>query len=367
MSISFLTLYLSLVFSISTKSQSIEKIPARINTSPLAELPATELVQRLVNDIGGSETMSEVNRRLHRQKWFGHFADDVSDEDRLELIAALLLTAQNAPRIDYRTTAMAYLSTANAPRVLEPFIAITTSDRDIRARHAAVRLLPDVAKNQRVLSVLVQILESLESKNSTVIQNTRFVGGVIESIGTCGEIAVDALFDIWDDEYYRELYNGHLYSAFASAWGPRDGRSLDFLLSLLREIDLKTEVKGGAVLHAIGVIGQYAQGSDTEPRRVPNRVAVSRVQSALETGLRTDNHPSVIATAATSLAYMTERGDFAILSRLRNVLPLLDPLDQEYLEDLIEVRERLETVVDPPLRVNPPLMDRVPLPPTGSQ
>ena len=86
--------------------------------------------------------MSEINRRLHGQKWFGHFADDVSDEDRLELIAALLLTAKNASDLDHRITAMVYLRDVKEPVVVNEFIDIATNDRDLNIRHCTMSLLP---------------------------------------------------------------------------------------------------------------------------------------------------------------------------------------------------------------------------------
>lgn len=128
-----------------------------LHPSPLAELPAIELVQRLVNDIGGSETVSEIDRRLHGQKWFGHFADDVSDEGRLELIAALLLTAKNASDLDHRITAMVYLREVKEPVVVNEFIDIATNDSDLNIRHCALSLLPYLSRSDlRTLIILLQ-------------------------------------------------------------------------------------------------------------------------------------------------------------------------------------------------------------------
>ena len=347
MLISPLTLSLVLLFSIASNALAQVKV---------SELSAAELVQRLAHHTtDDSRTGSEIRKRL---------GSEALPRQRSELIDALLSVAKNATaHYSHRSSAMVYLTHhGKEPVVIDAYMEIAMNDSDELSCRAA-RKLPYLSReNPRILAFLIEYLESLDRRATFVKRK------VIVAIGVCGEIATDTLFDLWNNERYNNSsYRTSLYSAFGCT-APWSTRSLDFLISQLKESDLKAF--GGCakyILYSLSDAAKVATGALNDfldPPYPTNYSVVSKIRSAVERGLRADNHPEVIRVAATAYLHATRDHDLpATISRLRGFLPYLDAEDQEDLEFLFRLRlNKVKTSQNPPLGVDPPLMDRVPAP-----
>ena len=347
MLISPLTLSLVLLFAIASNAL------ARVKVS---ELSAAALVQRLAHHTtNDSWTRDEISKRL---------GSEALPRQRSELIDALLSVARNATaHYSHRNSAMVYLTHhVKEPVVIDAYMEIAMNDSDELSCHAA-RKLPYLSReNPRILAFLIEYLESLDRRATFVKRK------VIIAIGVCGEIATDTLFDLWNNERYRSTYRTSLYGAFGctAAWSTR---SLDFLISQLEEMDVKTS--WGKALPLLSSLSDTAMvltgrlNDFLDPPHPTNYSAASKIRSAVERELRADNHPLVIKAAARAYLYATHDRDLpATVSRLRGFLPYLDAEDQDDLEFLFRLElNRVKTSQNPPLGVDPPLMDRVPAPP----
>ena len=348
MLISPLTLSLVLLFSIASNAL------ARVKVS---ELSAAALVQRLAHHTTkDSCTRNEISKRL---------GSEALPRQRSELIDALLSVAKNTTaHYSHRISAMVYLThDVKEPVVIDAYMEIAMNDSDELSCTAA-RKLPYLSReNPRILAFLIEYLESLGPRA------TRAKGQIITAIGVCGEIATDTLFDLWNNERYNNSSQRvSLYSAFGctAAWSTR---SLDFLISRLKEKDLKTfEGNTTSILYSLSDAAMVATGSLNDfldPPHPTDYSRVSKIRSAVERGLRADNHPEVIKAAATAYLHATRGHDLpATISRLQGFLPYLEPKDQEDLEFLFRWKwNEVNTSQNPPLWGDPPLMDRVPASP----
>ena len=354
MLIYLLALSLALLFSISSNALAQVRV---------SELSAAELVQRLAHHTTRDHwTTKEIHKRL---------GSEALPQQRSELIDALLSVAKNGTTTEHRRRAMGYLTRyVKGPVVIDAYMDIATNDSDMNMRDLAAKKLPYLSRNDpRILSFLIEYLESLDPRA------TRAKNKIIVAIGVCGEIATDSLFDLWNSVRYEHNMHAHrasFYSAFGctAATSPR---SLDFLISELKKTNLKTlEGYATSILSALSETAQVATGALNDfldPPLPPNYTAASQIRSAVERGLRTENHPWVIKAAATAYLHATRDCDVpSAISRLRGFLPYLEPEDQENLEFLFHWKfQEVRNNQNPPLRVNPPLMDRTPVPPTGSQ
>ena len=342
MLISPLTLSLVLLFAMASNAL------ARVKVS---ELSAAALVQRLAHHTtNDSWTRDEISKRL---------GSEALPQQRSELIDALLSVARNATaHFCHRNPVMTYLTRycVNEPVVIDAYMEIAMNDSDELSWMAA-RNLPYLSReNPRILAFLIEYLESLDRRATFVKRK------VIVAIGVCGEIATDTLFDLWNNERYRSAYRTSLYGAFGctAAWSTR---SLDFLISQLEEMDVKTS--RGKALPLLSSLSDTAMiltgrlNDFLDPPHPTNYSAASKIRSAVERELRADNHPLVIIVAARAYLYATHDRDLpATVSRLRGFLPYLDAEDQDDLEFLFRLElNRVKT------SQNPPLMDRVPAPP----
>lgn len=350
MLISPLTLALVLLFSIASNAL------ARVKVS---ELSAAALVQRLAHHTTkDSCTRNEISKRL---------GSEALPRQRSELIDALLSVAKNATaHYSHRISAMVYLThDVKEPVVIDAYMEIAMNDSDELSCTAA-RKLPYLSReNPRILSFLIEYLESLDSRAA----GARAINSIIVAIGVCGEIATDTLFDLWNNKRYnRDGHRVSLYSAFGCT-AARSTRSLDFLISQLKEKDLKTfEGNTTSILYSLSSAARVATGSLNDfldPPHPTDYAVASKIQSAVEPGLRAENHPDVIKAAATAYLHATRGHDLpATISRLQGFLPYLEPKDQEDLEFLFRWKwNEVNTSQNPPLWGDPPLMDRVPAPP----
>lgn len=347
MLISPLTLSLVLLFSIASNAL------ARVKVS---ELSAAALVQRLAHHTTkDSCTRNEISKRL---------GSEALPRQRSELIDALLSVAKNATApYSHRSSVMGILTHhVKEPVVIDAYMELAMNDSDVHMRIRAARKLPYLSReNPRILAFLIEYLESLGPRA------TRAKGQIITAIGVCGKIATDTLFDLWNNERYNNsVHRVSLYSAFGctAAWSTR---SLDFLISQLKETDLKEPSSyTRCILHSLSSVAMVATGTlndSLDPPHPTDYAAVSKIQSAVEPWLRAENHPDVIKAAATAYLHATRGHDLpATISRLRGFLPYLAPEDQEDLEFLFRWKwNEVNTSQNPPLW--PPLMDRVPAPP----
>ena len=349
MLISPLTLSLVLFFSIASNAL------ARVKVS---ELSAAALVQRLAHHTTkDSRTRWEIYNRLD---------SEAPPRQRSELIDALLSVVRNetAP-YSHRSSVMVILTHhVKEPVVIDAYMELAMNDSDAHMRIRAARKLPYLSReNPRILAFLIEYLESLGPRA------TRAKSQIITAIGVCGEIATDTLFDLWNNERYNNSsHRVSLYSAFGCT-AARSTRSLDFLISQLKEKDLKTfEGNTTSILYSLSSAARVATGSLNDfldPPHPTDYAVASKIQSAVEPGLRTENHPDVIRAAATAYLHATRGHDLpATISRLRGFLPYLEPKDQEDLEFLFRWKwKEVNTSQNPPLWGDPPLMDRVPAPP----
>ena len=346
MLISPLTLALVLLFSIASNAL------ARVKVS---ELSAAALVQRLAHyTTRDQSTRQEIRKRL---------GSEALPRQRSELIDALLSVAKNeTAHYSHRNSVMVYLTRyVKEPVVIDAYMEIAMNDSDELSCSAA-RKLPYLSReNPRILAFLIEYLESLGPRA------TRAKGQIITAIGVCGEIATDTLFDLWNNERYNNSsHRVSLYSAFGCT-AARSTRSLDFLISQLKEKDLKTfEGNTTSILYSLSSAARVATRSlndSLDPPHPTDYAVASKIQSAVEPGLRAENHPDVIKAAATAYLHATRGHDLpATISRLRGFLPYLDPEDQEDLEFLFRWKwNEVNTSQNPPLW--PPLMDRVSAPP----
>lgn len=349
MLISPLTLALVLLFSIASNAL------ARVKVS---ELSAAELVQRLAHHT--------TNDSRTRHEIFDRLDSEAPPRQRSELIDALLSVVRNetAP-YSHRSSVMGFLTHhVKEPVVIDAYMELAMNDSDAHMRIHAARGLPYLSReNPRILAFLIEYLESLDPVPS------KDINWIIGAIGVCGEIATDTLFDLWNNERYNNsVHRVSLYAAFGctAAWSTR---SLDFLISQLKEKDLKTfEGNTTSILYTLSDAARVATGSLNDflhPPHPTDYAAVSKIQSAVEPGLRAENHPDVIKAAATAYLHATRGHDLpATISRLQGFLPYLDPEDQEDLEFLFGWKwNEVNTSQNPPLWGDPPWMDRVPAPP----
>ena len=349
MLISPLTLSLVLLFSIASNAL------ARVKVS---ELSAAELVQRLAHyTTRDQSTRQEIRKRL---------GSEALPRQRSELIDALLSVAKNeTAHYSHRNSVMGYLTRyVKEPVVIDAYMELAMNDSDVHMRIHAARKLPYLSReNPRILAFLLEYLESLDPVPS------KSISGIIVAIGVCGKIATDTLFDLWNNERYNNsVHRVSLYAAFGCT-AARSTRSLDFLISQLKETDLKTS--GGYITPILYVLSKTAMSATDalndflDPPFPPNYAVASKIQSAVEPGLRAENHPDVIKAAATAYLHATRGHDLpATISRLRGFLPYLAPEDQDDLEFLFRWKwNKVNTSQNPPLWGDPPLMDRVPAPP----
>lgn len=349
MLISPLTLSLVLLFSIASNAL------ARVKVS---ELSAAELVQRLAHHTTRDQsTRQEIRKRL---------GSEAPPRQRSELIDALLSVVRNetAP-YSHRSSVMVILTHhVKEPVVIDAYMELAMNDSDAHMRIRAARKLPYLSReNPRILAFLIEYLESLDPVPSKNISR------IIVAIGVCGKIATDTLFDLWNNERYNNSsHRVSLYAAFGCT-AARSTRSLDFLISQLKETDLKTS--GGYITPILYVLSKTAMSATDalndflDPPFPPNYAVASKIQSAVEPGLRAENHPDVIKAAATAYLHATRGHDLpATISRLRGFLPYLAPEDQDDLEFLFRWKwNKVNTSQNPSLWGDPPLMDRVPAPP----
>ena len=239
-------------------------------------------------------------------------------------------------------------------------------EEDISVRRCAVRSLSEAARNQKDLSAkalaaLVQISKTAVERITVDTRSTpaswcgssdenRFIGATIVSIGLLGEIDTCALLELWSSDRFQKRTSTAGPSFIMALGYTGDVKALDFLLSRLRQADLKRHQ--GALFHALGLLGRQFQGNllfdyESVPVRPPDIVSWSKVRAALEQGLQSDNHPITIEVAAEELARITEKGDIATISRLRRILPYLESSAQNRLEKTLDSLEEPNPVVNP--------------------
>ena len=116
------------------------------------------------------------------------------------------------------------------------------------------------------------------------------------SIGLWGEIGTCALLELWSSDRFQKRTSTDGPSFIMALGYTGDVKALHFLLSRLRQANLKRHQ--GALFHALGLLGRQFQGNllfdyECVPVRPPDVVSWSKVRAALEQGLQSDNHPII--------------------------------------------------------------------------
>ena len=353
--INLLTVFLILLFLFSV---NVETSPQTISKdSEFAKLTASELVNRLVMD-SPFHDRRVYHEMVRRAKY-------ASPSDRSQIISAYLSIVNDTSQpSEHRWNAISDLTIvvgAKQPIVADSLIAIAmNNNEELTLRKSAIRALPQVARNQKVLSALIKILNTTKTRGGFDCDIMRFKGRTFVAIGMCGKIGTDILLESFDG-----LGSTYGFNVIEALGHTGDTRALDFLISLLNEVDMK-ERYCGAILNALKLLGQHFQGDYfLEPHGQPDPISLSKVRFALESALNIDHRPDVIKFAGICLTHITPKGDLVTISRLRSFLPYLNPSQHNELEAYIKRLEPSETIVTPPIDV--PLMDRVPTPPTRSR
>ena len=269
----------------------------------LVKLNTDELVQRFVSESEEWDMDNmlgdEITRRLKRG----------SPEDRAEVISVLLSFAQDATQEpDHRCVAIARLSWVSVPVVAGAFTAIAMDYReDGSVRRTAISDLPQTARShksltKKVCSALVRIVHTTDDFSG----DFDLIARAIRSIGKCGDVGAEALLKFWNSKRFRKQISTYRSDFFWAFGYTGDTRALDFLLARLEEADLTEDCR--ELFDGLGYLGRRFGGQTIfwEPCE-PDLASYSKVEAALEKGVRLSTHPGTKSAASWWLADITRR------------------------------------------------------------